>query len=228
VVAAAAIDTQDDGLLRCPENRNLHGPKKHYRAPNRSAHPGYDAYSAAQEERRPEGRADRDPRCRDEAGRYGRERHAAVDRRLARRDILARGGIEAGKSLLAAALLREEAEVLDAEGKPEAAAGARRKSLRLYIEALIADDYLRTRDYPKDAEAMLAHVEELDGLPATILRRLYRYHEAMGRILAPKTAFSSYGRQVTTAAAGRCVVLQAVGRAVGREAGSRRVVAGRG
>lgn len=89
-------------------------------------------------------------------------------------------GLEAGKSLIAAAILAEEAEVLDDDGKAEAAIGARRKSLRLYLEALIADDYLRTREYPETAEALLKKVEEQDGLPASILRRLTRYHEAMG------------------------------------------------
>ncbi len=89
-------------------------------------------------------------------------------------------GLDAGKSLLAAALLREEAEVLDESGKPEAAAGARRKALRLYLEALIHEEYFRTRDYPHDVEALLEQVEEKDGLPVSILRRLTRYHEAMG------------------------------------------------
>jgi hypothetical protein len=89
-------------------------------------------------------------------------------------------GIEAGKALVAAAILREEAEIFEEEGKPEAAVNARRKSLRLYLEALIDEEYLRTREYPAQAESLLEKVEQKDGLPVSILRRLYRYHEAMG------------------------------------------------
>jgi hypothetical protein len=90
-------------------------------------------------------------------------------------------GLDAGKSLLAAALLREEAEVLEEDGRPEAAVGARRKALRLYVEALTVEEYLRTREYPKALEALLAEVEEKDGLPVSILGRLFRYHEVMGQ-----------------------------------------------
>lgn len=90
------------------------------------------------------------------------------------------GGLDAGKCLVAAAILREGAEAYDEDGKPDTAVNARRKSLRLYLEALIHEEYFRTRDYPKDVEALLAEVEEKDGLSVSILRRLYRYHEAMG------------------------------------------------
>lgn len=89
-------------------------------------------------------------------------------------------GLDAGKCLLAGALLREEAEVLDEEGDAAAAASARRKALRLYLEALIANEFLRTRDYPREVEALLEQVEEQDGLSGPMVRLTYRYHEAMG------------------------------------------------
>jgi hypothetical protein len=90
-------------------------------------------------------------------------------------------GFEAGKGLLAASILKQEAEVLEEDGQNEMAASARRKSLRLYLEALIHEEFLRSLEFPQEAEALLEEVEEKDGLTASMLRRVYRYHEAMGQ-----------------------------------------------
>ncbi len=90
---------------------------------------------------------------------------------------------EPGRYILAATILREHAELLELQGQPDVARGARRKALTLLIEAMMLGDWFRTKERLSTVQSLLEQLQD-DVLPPSMNRRLFRYFEAIG----------SYGR----------------------------------
>ena len=89
------------------------------------------------------------------------------------------GALDAGKSVVVATLLGEQAELHEAQGRTAQAHAADRKALMLFAEALLYEDSLRTPEHQARIDALAARLPD-DALPASLQHRLFRYHEATG------------------------------------------------
>jgi tetratricopeptide (TPR) repeat protein len=88
--------------------------------------------------------------------------------------------LDRGRCVALAELLRQEAEVLDLQGRPGEATASRLKALDVFFEVHDAYEGPRLAERRDAMEAMIRRLEAT-GLPAASLAGLARYHEASGR-----------------------------------------------
>lgn len=86
---------------------------------------------------------------------------------------------DAGRYILASAILREHASLLELQGQKPEADSARSKSLTLLLEAMLLGDWFRTKERRQTVESLLVDLKETE-LPSATHRRLFRYFEATG------------------------------------------------
>jgi hypothetical protein len=102
--------------------------------------------------------------------------------------------LDAGKAVVAAVLLAEQAEIHARRGSGAPAALARRrKAFTLLAEALVARPELRREpDLRARADDLVAHLGELSGAP---LHRLFRLREALGEYARAEDALFALREQ---------------------------------
>lgn len=98
--------------------------------------------------------------------------------------------LDHGKALVLAELLKEEGDILAAQGKEAESFARYYRSLYLYLEAFVGEEELRLPDYSEKIDAVVTELEEYV-LPSPTMGRLVRYYEREGDFaLAEDTVYA--------------------------------------
>lgn len=99
------------------------------------------------------------------------------------------GLLDAAKAVIAASLLDEQAQIRESQGETNAARAARTKAAVLFSEALAQENELRAPFRERFANLAAALASDGGPVPAGLLRRLARGHEAVGDFGHAEDAF---------------------------------------
>lgn len=91
------------------------------------------------------------------------------------------GDRDAGKCLVVAALLGEQARIQEKQGQAQAARAGNQRAFLLLTEALIHEDTLRNAENEAHLLDLTARLSAASDLPLSLLHRLFHCYEALGR-----------------------------------------------